>query len=343
MKNKVSHSAIVELMYEAISNEKSLPSMTNATADDAVKVSPVVDTAAAGLSMDPVDMKPKNKSDAVWLIRQSMDEISDDQVEELYKQFVIAVEKIKNSPLQIEKKTVSNKNTVSEKKTSNTTSKMNKLNEDSLDQDSMDAMDDAESLERLKKLLELPVGSEVVIANKKWDRVNHSTWRSQLVDGSDSPDKWTKDELLELFTDVSDTDDDDFDMEPEEDDGDKVLWGMNKKKASEPKQDESTFAEIAAELGLTTFGASKAMDAALKKMKFLLELPKGEREELTLEALVDYIDFLQSSEELSDDDVTFLKAHPEELSGSDEFRDYLKKYLNREIRNSGGSDEDDSE
>lgn len=340
MKTKVSHSAIVELMYEAISNEKSLPSMTNATAD-AIKLSPVVDTAVAGLAMDPVDMQPKNKSDAMWLIRQSMDDITDDQVEELYQQFVASIEKIKNNPVQIERKTLyKKKNTVSETKTSSQMSKM-KINEDSLEQElNSDDLDDAEMLQRLKKLLELPVGSEVVIANKKWDRVNHGTWRSQFVDGSDTPDKWTKDELIDLFTDVSDTDDD---FESDEDDGDKILWGMNKKKpAEEPVSDESTFAQIAAELGLTTFGALKAVEVALKKMKFLLELPKDEREELILEALSDYIEFLQSSEELSDEDVAFLKDHPEELSGSDEFRDYLKKYINRELRNNG-SDEEDSE
>lgn len=95
------------------------------------------------------------------------------------------------------------------------------------------------------------------------------------------------------------------------------------------------FKSIAAELGFSTSGAKSAVDKAIRKSQFMrklqLEDPEG-FEELLLTAIDDWLDYLTSSGELTDDDKTFLKTDPNMIAAvqeGDEFREFLHKYILR--------------
>ena len=91
----------------------------------------------------------------------------------------------------------------------------------------------------------------------------------------------------------------------------------------------STFEEIAKELGFSVAGAKQAVDKALLKMRFLMNMDPEEREIMTLTAMGDYIKMLNKSGELSPADVQLLKDHPDMVRDLDGFRQFLANKIRR--------------
>ncbi len=97
-----------------------------------------------------------------------------------------------------------------------------------------------------------------------------------------------------------------------------------------------TLDTIAKELGYAnTQGVRAAVISALKSAAYMINLDPDERETLTLIAMDDYIKYLKSSGELTEEDVMLLRAHPNMVVELDGFREHMAKFIKAGIRNAG--------
>lgn len=161
------------------------------------------------------------------------------------------------------------------------------------------------------------------------------------VDDLESIDAgWGSDEKSDSDEDIldvdaeSDSDDDSEDSDGDEDDEDDEdsTPSPGRKKADHGYS--SDLAEIAEKLGLSSAGHAKTvMDIALKKVKYLIDDVSDEnRRTLVANAVVKYVDHLESSGELDAEEVDFMKSHPGMVADLDGFRDFLGKIINKKIK-----------
>lgn len=95
----------------------------------------------------------------------------------------------------------------------------------------------------------------------------------------------------------------------------------------------SSFKQIAQELGYASeSGAKQAAEKAMAKVQFASNMDQDELAILTLTAMNDYISFLNKSGELTPADVQLMKDHPNIVSDLDGFREFLDKYIKREMK-----------
>lgn len=105
---------------------------------------------------------------------------------------------------------------------------------------------------------------------------------------------------------------------------------------------EMNFAEIAKELGFNSArGAQGVVDTVISKMRFLLSIPPEAREFLVLVALDDYIEYLKSSGEVTDEDEQLLRSHPELVQELDGFREHMAKFIRKGMKEYGQEHDDD--
>lgn len=97
----------------------------------------------------------------------------------------------------------------------------------------------------------------------------------------------------------------------------------------------ATFDEIAKELGFAITGAKAAVDKALEKLRFVVQMDQDELEILVLTAMKDYIKMLQKTGELTASDVALLKDNPDIVRTLDGFREFLHVYIKRARKASG--------
>jgi len=126
----------------------------------------------------------------------------------------------------------------------------------------------------------------------------------------------------------------------------KSFRGTSFDDAPEEKEDERTrknkmmtdvggasFKQIAQAFGFAAeSGAKGAVEKALQKSKFVADMAifdPDKLEILVLQAMGDYIDVLDSSGELSSDEVSLLKNNPAIVRELDGFRDFLDKEIRR--------------
>lgn len=112
-------------------------------------------------------------------------------------------------------------------------------------------------------------------------------------------------------------------MDPEDDDPDRRRY------ATMSDVDGAGFKEIAAELGLSVAGAKQLVDKTLSRAKFVGTMDQDELEVMTLVAIKDYINHLQSTGELSPADVQLMMDHPDIVRELDGFREFLHRYVRR--------------
>ncbi len=110
----------------------------------------------------------------------------------------------------------------------------------------------------------------------------------------------------------------------------------------------ASFEQIAKDVGMSVAGAKQAVDKALKKARYFAEMDEDDREIFTLQAMVDYIDQLNRTGELTPADVQLMKDHPDIVRTLDGFREYLDKQFRRAVRKGDmpampGEGEDDQE
>lgn len=106
----------------------------------------------------------------------------------------------------------------------------------------------------------------------------------------------------------------------------------------------ASFEDIAKETGMSVSGAKQAVDKALLRFKFLhsyMEQDPEGVEEMVLGAMVDYIDMLNKTGELTAADVQLMKDHPDIVRDLDGFRDYLHNTIRRTMKQGKPATADD--
>jgi predicted RNA-binding Zn-ribbon protein involved in translation (DUF1610 family) len=148
-----------------------------------------------------------------------------------------------------------------------------------------------------------------------------------------SPDAEDKSDEDILDVDVdSDDDDDDSDEDEDDEEEEEKSSAPGRKKADHGYS--ADLADIAEKLGLSSAGHAKTvMDIALKKVKYLIDDVSDEnRRTLVANAVVKYVDHLDSSGELDAEEVDFMKSHPGMVADLDGFREFLGKMINKKIK-----------
>lgn len=109
--------------------------------------------------------------------------------------------------------------------------------------------------------------------------------------------------------------------------------GRERKNVMQTDVGGASFKQIAQELGYASeSGAKQAAEKAMSKVQFASNMDQDDLQIVVLTAMSDYVDFLNSSGELTSADVQLMKDHPDVVTELDGFRDFLQKYVKREMR-----------
>jgi len=114
---------------------------------------------------------------------------------------------------------------------------------------------------------------------------------------------------------------------------DAPVAGRDRKNVMQTDVGGASFKQIAQELGYASeSGAKQAAEKAMAKVQFASKMDPDQLQIVVLTAMNDYIDFLNKSGELTSADVQLMKDHPAIVSELDGFREFLDKYVKREMR-----------
>lgn len=109
--------------------------------------------------------------------------------------------------------------------------------------------------------------------------------------------------------------------------------GRERKNVMQTDVGGASFKQIAQELGYASeSGAKQAAEKAMAKVQFASSMDQDQLQIVVLTAMSDYIDFLNKSGELTPADVQLMKDHPGIVSELDGFREFLDKYIKREMK-----------
>ena len=112
--------------------------------------------------------------------------------------------------------------------------------------------------------------------------------------------------------------------------------GRERKNVMQTDVGGASFKQIAQELGYASeSGAKQAAEKAMAKVQFASSMDPDQLQIVVLTAMSDYIDFLNKSGELTPADVQLMKDHPNIVSELDGFREFLDKYIKREMKGKG--------
>lgn len=117
---------------------------------------------------------------------------------------------------------------------------------------------------------------------------------------------------------------------------DAPVAGRDRKNVMQTDVGGASFKQIAQELGYASeSGAKQAVEKAMAKVQFAASMDPDHLQVVVLTAMSDYIDFLNKSGELTSADVQLMKDHPNIVAELDGFREFLDKYVKREMKNRG--------
>lgn len=109
--------------------------------------------------------------------------------------------------------------------------------------------------------------------------------------------------------------------------------GRDRKNVMQTDVGGASFKQIAQELGYASeSGAKQAAEKAMAKVQFASGMDPDQLQIVVLTAMSDYIDFLNKSGELTPADVQLMKDHPNIVSELDGFREFLDKYMKRQMK-----------
>jgi hypothetical protein len=100
-------------------------------------------------------------------------------------------------------------------------------------------------------------------------------------------------------------------------------------------QEGASLQDIAADLGGSVSGARRVVEWALKKFNFLMSLDPEEVDEIVDEGVDDYVKELESSGELTPEEVADLKANTDALMTLDGFKEFLHGYIRSAAKERG--------
>jgi hypothetical protein len=111
--------------------------------------------------------------------------------------------------------------------------------------------------------------------------------------------------------------------------------GRERKNVMQTDVGGASFKQIAQELGFASeSGAKQAVEKAMAKIQFVASMDPDHLQVVVLTAMSDYIDFLNKSGEITSADVQLMKDHPNVVAELDGFREFLDKYIKREMKSS---------
>jgi len=114
---------------------------------------------------------------------------------------------------------------------------------------------------------------------------------------------------------------------------DAPVAGRDRKNVMQTDVGGASFKQIAQELGYASeSGAKQAVEKAMTKIQFAASMDPDALQVVVLTAMSDYIDFLNKSGELTSADVQLMKDHPNIVAELDGFREFLDKYIKREMK-----------
>ena len=117
---------------------------------------------------------------------------------------------------------------------------------------------------------------------------------------------------------------------------DAPVAGRDRKNVMQTDVGGTSFKQMAQELGYASeSGAKQAVEKATAKVQFAASMDPDHLQVVVLTAMSDYIDFLNKSGELTSADVQLMKDHPNIVAELDGFREFLDKYVKREMKNRG--------
>jgi len=114
---------------------------------------------------------------------------------------------------------------------------------------------------------------------------------------------------------------------------DAPVAGRDRKNVMQTDVGGASFKQIAQEMGYASeSGAKQAVEKAMTKVQFASSMDPDQLQIVVLTAMSDYIDFLNKSGELTPADVQLMKDHPNIVSELDGFREFLDKYMKRQMK-----------
>lgn len=300
MKFSLSRKALKNAVREALAGIP-VSNMTD-TADGMPPVTPnpVVDPMASVTDPMNTDFVPKTKQELDVALKQLSAEVPVDCIPSVYKTFKDAVdsENIQAEKDKEMKKTSQNGDKVEEQVRQMVRKVLNEMNE-------------AEGDRPLPPIQKIPMG------------VHGGEYLRRM--------KKSRDDLAKSFRAGKAEDPiDDPDAELGDDDSPKKRHSYKKTALGSMKSVAgATFEDIAKEFGLSVAGAKQAVDKALEKARWAGGADEDELEIVTLQAMIDYIEMLNKSGELTSADVQLMKDHPDIVRDLDGFREFLDGTIRR--------------
>jgi len=348
----VSESALRELLREALDN-------TGAMSYDAappVAPSAVVDRTSMELDFDPVEVKalPKKKDELLIMVRNLLDKVEDDQAPELYKAIknLVGGDKTGEKDYGKAQELPPNINPVDRSEIP-----MMKKNESKL----VDAIKNIVE-EALSEALPFGFGKGKMKLGGQFEHPLDSEEGPEEPDfrslGGSVDDEFKADGTVNFNPDEDISDPEELEQvlarmtksawDPEDDADDDVPAPAEK---GSPKKrvdlgtgygvDGDTFEKIGEKMGYTPEAAKKAVSTAMERFKVLHGMDPDDLEDLVLTGVDEYITVLSKTGELTDEDIKFLKQHPDHVSSSESFREFFSKYVKRAVRDDRADSQDD--
>ena len=107
--------------------------------------------------------------------------------------------------------------------------------------------------------------------------------------------------------------------------------------------DGDTFEKIGEKMGFTPEAAKKAVAVAMERFKVLHSMDPDDLEDMVLSGVDEYVDMLAKTGEMTDEEESFMRQHPEHVASSETFREFFSKYVKRAVRDDRADSQDDDE
>ncbi len=354
----VSESALRELLREALGNEGAMGHDALAP----VTPNPVVDRTSMELDFDPVEVKalPRTKNELIVMVRNLLDSVDDDQSGELYK-------KIKGLIGGDE----AGKKDYGKAQTLPPSTNPVDRSETAMKNENKQLVDVIKNIveEALQEALPFGFGKGKMKVGGQFQHPRDEedfefegppddtfTARGGNVSDEFSASGvplWDPNEDIidpeELEAALAKATKSAWDPEDEEDEDDKPAApkGSPKKRIDHGTGygvDGDTYEKIGEKMGYTPEAAKKAVITAQERFKVLHQMDPDDLEDMVLTAVDEYIALLSKTGELDDEDIKFMKQHPDHVAASETFRDgVLAKHVKRAAREQRADTQDDGD
>lgn len=345
----VSEAALRELLIEALGNVGAM----GHDAPSPIEPNAVIDRPSMELDFDPIEVKalPRSKTELIVMVRNLLDGVEDDQSGELYK-------KIKNlvGGDEAGKKDFAKAAEAPSIATDGTDRSKN-MGENKLVEAIRNIVEEA-----LSEALPFGFGKGKMKLGGQFEHPNDDEEGPPEPDfrllGGSVDDEFKADGSINFDPNEDIIFDDEkeamlakltksaWDPEDEEDEDEKPVAakGSPKKRVDLGTGygvDGDTFEKIGEKMGFTPEAAKKAVATAMERFKVLHGMDPDDLEDMVLTGVDEYVDMLAKTGEMTDEEESFMRSHPEHVAASETFREFFSKYVKRAAREERADSQDD--